>query len=164
LLAKSFRNYFIGSSTLLFTFPSRYSFTIGLVWYLALECGHPSLKREFAVSHPIQESLEFILDFAYTIFTFFDYLFHSILLSAIFRVRVLQPHVKRGLGFSLFARRLLRESLTISFPPGTKIFQFPDLPPHCKQRSHLAFTRRGYPIRTPTGHSFLPANRRLSRA
>ena len=44
-------------------------------------------------------------------------------------LEVLQPHVKRGLGCSQFARRLLRESLTISFPPGTKIFQFPGLPP-----------------------------------
>lgn len=56
LLADSFRNYFIGYSTLLFTFPLRYSFTIGLVWYLALECGHPSFRREFAVSQPTQES------------------------------------------------------------------------------------------------------------
>jgi len=30
-----------------------------------------------------------------------------------------QEQKVRGLGFSLFAHRLLRESLTFSFPPGT---------------------------------------------
>ncbi len=56
LLAHGFRFYFMGSSTLLFTFPSRYSFTIGLAWYLALERGRPRFRREFAVSQPTQES------------------------------------------------------------------------------------------------------------
>ena len=31
----------------LFTFPSRYSFTIGRQEYLALECGHPSFPQDF---------------------------------------------------------------------------------------------------------------------
>jgi hypothetical protein len=63
LLADGFRFYFTGSSTLLFTFPSRYSFTIGLVWYLALECGHPSFNREFAVSQFTQEHSRVVFGF-----------------------------------------------------------------------------------------------------
>jgi len=82
LLADGFRFYFTGSSTLLFTFPSRYSFTIGLIWYLVLECGHPGFRREFAVSQPTQESFIVLLDFAYGIITLFDRSFQSVLLSS----------------------------------------------------------------------------------
>lgn len=36
--------------------------------------------------------------------------------------------LRTSLGFSLFAHRLLRESHSFSFPPGTEIFQFPEFP------------------------------------
>ena len=42
--------------------------------------------------------------------------------SSIYKNRILKsynPRINSGLGCSLFARRLLRESLTISFPPPT---------------------------------------------
>ena len=80
LLANSFRYYFTGSLTLLFTFPSRYSFTIGHNVYLALECGHPRFLPEFAVSESTQESPRSNLGFVYTAFTFFGQVFHPVLL------------------------------------------------------------------------------------
>jgi hypothetical protein len=121
LLASSFRYYFTGSLTLLFTFPSRYSFTIGYDAYLALECGHPSFPPEFAVSEGTQEHLLVWLRFRihdYHVLRSGIPTCFSTLTSTV--MRVLQPpELLRGLGFSLFARRLLRESLTISIPQGT---------------------------------------------
>lgn len=55
---------------------------------------------------------------------------------------------KVDLGFSLFARRLLRESLTISFPPGTKIFQFPGFPSRQRRDDSASLQNRI----TPFGH------------
>ena len=56
-------------------------------------------------------------------------------------------------GFGLFPFRspLLRESRFLSFPPGTKMFQFPGLPPpalFCSGRGTRALPRVGFPIRT----------------
>ena len=81
LLAESFRYYFTGSSTLLFTFPSRYLFTIGLIWYLALERGRPSFLPEFAVSDSTQEHPMVLINLKYTTLTFFGQPFQVVLLS-----------------------------------------------------------------------------------
>ena len=54
LLAYGFRYYFTGPLGLLFTFPSRYSFTIGHDMYLALPRGRGRFYREFAVSQYTQ--------------------------------------------------------------------------------------------------------------
>ena len=43
-----FRNYFISLTGMLFTFPSRYSFTIDLEQYLALEVSAPGFRRGFS--------------------------------------------------------------------------------------------------------------------
>jgi hypothetical protein len=45
----------MGPLGLLFTFPSRYSFTIGHDTYLALPRGRGGFPREFAVSQGTQE-------------------------------------------------------------------------------------------------------------
>ena len=58
-----------------------------------------------------------LLIFAYTAVTFFGQLFHVVLL--ILRIQYRKPYnpeQKFGLDCSRFARRLLRESLAISFP------------------------------------------------
>jgi hypothetical protein len=58
--AHGFRIYFTPLDGVLFTFPSRYSFTIGHLGYLALERGRPCFQRDFAcpavltVSNPSQ--------------------------------------------------------------------------------------------------------------
>jgi hypothetical protein len=48
LEAHGFRVSFTPLAGVLFTCPSRYSFTIGHLGYLALECGHPCFQRDFA--------------------------------------------------------------------------------------------------------------------
>jgi hypothetical protein len=52
--------------------------------------------------------------------------------------KALQPRVRNGcpltrtrFGLFRFRSPLLAESRLISFPPGTEMFQFPGLPPHC---------------------------------
>ena len=82
------------------------------------------------------------LNFAYTAITFFGYLFRGILLPK------LLPHKRSlslrdwspttpliapcgatwGLGSSVFAHRYLRNTNNVSFPSGTKMFQFPEFP------------------------------------
>src|SRR5690606_19466311 len=64
-----------------------------------------------------------------------------------------------------FRSPLLRESIFLSIPPGTKMFQFPEFPPttyefSCRRRSN---TPPGSPIRTPPDQSSLPAPRGLSQ-
>ena len=61
--------------------------------------------------------------------------------------------------FGLFPFRspLLRESLLLSFPRGTEMFQFPrfPLPALCVQTGVTPFQVPGFPIRTSTDQRFL---------
>ena len=82
MLAIGFRYYFTGCLTLLFTFPSRYSSTIGHDVCLALHCGQRRFNREFAVSQPTQESPKLGSSFVYRAFTFFGHLFQGVLLPS----------------------------------------------------------------------------------
>src|SRR5690625_28995 len=73
----------------------------------------------------------------------------------------------KGARFRLlpFRSPLLRESIFLSIPSGTKMFQFPEFPPttyefSCRRRSN---TPPGSPIRTPPDQSSLPAPRGLSQ-
>ncbi len=112
LIADSFRYYFTGSHTLLFTFPSRYSFTIGQLAYLALERGRPSFTQEFAVSRDTQELARVTSGFAYETLTLFGLLFHGVWLPSINPISLsYNPLINQGLGCLRFARRLLRRSL-----------------------------------------------------
>ena len=63
-------------------------------------------------------------------------------------------------GLIPFRSPLLRESLSLSFPPGTEMFHFPGLAPF-RVTEHLPLP--GYPIRTSAGHSSFPANRSFSQ-
>ena len=47
---------FHSPSGVLFTFPSRYQFTIGRLWYLVLERGRPSFPQGFIVPHGTQDT------------------------------------------------------------------------------------------------------------
>ena len=94
---------------MLFTFPSRYSFTIGLVVYLALERGRPRFPPDN--SYPVV--LRILRDVPHVSSTRlslslapdstgFDYVWN-------YHVGVLQPPRRiEGLGCSAFARRYLR--------------------------------------------------------
>ena len=83
------------------------------------------------------------------------------------KVLALQPPTQKRVKFRLLPLRspLLRESIFLSIPPGTKMFQFPEFPPttyefSCRRRSN---TPPGSPIRTPPDQSSLPTPRGLSQ-
>ena len=69
-------------------------------------------------------------------------------------------------GNGLFPVRspLLRESLLLSFPPGTKMFQFPGFPPcgYLFTAWYRPFKSVGCPIRTPADLCLLTAPRSVS--
>ena len=155
----------MGSSTLLFTFPSRYSFTIGLVWYLALECGHPRFRREFAVSQPTQDTCaptyQFrILDFHYL---------WSVIPNCSTIDKYLHPgpttprrNVVQALPFSLAAysgnliRFLFLWLLRCFSSPG-------DLRGEINRHSSDILLSLDYSIRIPSDQHFVGGPRRLSR-
>ena len=58
-------------------------------------------------------------------------------------------------GLIPFRSPLLRESLLLSFPAGTEMFQFPQfpLPVLCVQTGVTPSRVPGFPIRTPTAHN-----------
>ena len=95
---------------MLFTFPSRYLFTIGHAGVLRLRGWSPYVQTGFHVPRPTQ-----ILLFR-------------------FRIRGCHPlwpnfpegsaNLIRGIGLVPVRSPLLRESLLMSFPPGTEMFQF----------------------------------------
>ena len=85
---------------MLFTFPSRYSSTIGRQECLALERGRPSFPQSLIVLRGTQEQTERQVNFGYETFTLFGGLFRSLLLPTCFMTLfafkpvVLQHHAK----------------------------------------------------------------------
>jgi hypothetical protein len=95
----------------LFTFPSRYLFTIGHTRVLRLGGWSPHVQTEFLV---------------FRLTRIFDGCFY------IRGYHPLRPgfpssstNVHRSIGLVPFRSPLLRESRLMSFPPGTEMFQFP---------------------------------------
>jgi hypothetical protein len=97
----------------LFTFPSRYWFTIGRQGVLRLGGWSPHVQTGFHVPRPTRGPNRFLPIRGY---------------------HPLRPdfpdgsgYYTRGTGLVPVRSSLLRESLLMSFPPGTEIFQFPGL-------------------------------------
>ena len=115
---------------MLFTFPSRYWFTIGRAVVLRLGRWSSQIPTGFLVSCGTQVPSRATSDFAYGPITLYRRTFQFV--SAILDgpiLRVLQPQRDESHWFSLFPVRspLLRESLLISFPPVTEMFHFTGL-------------------------------------
>ena len=120
---------------MLFTFPSRYSFTIGLVLYLALESGLPRFPRAFACPVVLRYWLKVLwilrtrLSRSLVCYSEqFCYPLHSYIVNP-----TTLPPCGESLGCSAFARRYLRNGSRqsrdmFSFPRVTKMFQFTRLP------------------------------------
>ena len=89
LSANSFMFYFTGRPALLFTFPSRYLFTIGLKLYLALEddripnglCQVAPPDSHRILDRGTQEIPKGQFGFEYETFTLFGQPFHVVLLA-----------------------------------------------------------------------------------
>ena len=139
----------------LFTFPSRYWFTIGGQEYLALGSGLPSFPQDFSCPVVLNSpsgactfSLTGLSPSPVVLSRFVRLRSRFLTPSPVLRSgrRVLQP--PSGIGpqtvkpdrFGLFPVRspLLGESLLISLPQGNLMFQFPCLPPLDNSRGFLA--------------------------
>ena len=109
------------------TFRSRYWFTIGHQGVLSLAGWAPQIQTRFHVSGPTQVPARKLSSFAYRTVTFYGAAFQPLPLDyQLSKCRPYNPQ-RRTPGFGLFRVRspLLTESLLLSFPPGTEMFQFP---------------------------------------
>ena len=80
-------------SGVLFTFPSRYLFTIDLQTFLALEGGPPRFGPDFTCPTLLRNILEFYTIFTYGTITLYGYTFQRHLVNrSKIHIEVLQPH------------------------------------------------------------------------
>ena len=114
---------------MLFTFPSRYWYTIGLTGVFSLAGWSRQIHAGFLVPRATQDTETQAHRFAYGALTLCGPPFQDG--SARMRMCVLRSYYPRRAqargGFGLFPGRspLLGESLLFSLPAGTKMFQFP---------------------------------------
>ena len=114
---------------MLFTFPSRYWFTIGRQGVFSLTGWSPRIPPEFHVLRGTRDAAELEMVFAYGAITLYDGP------SQVLQLTINQypygspttPQTASYLRFRLFPFRspLLRKSSFLSLPPGTEMFQFP---------------------------------------
>ena len=94
----------------LFTFPSRYWFTIGLLGVFSLTGWSRPIQTGFLVSRPTQDTAILRHVYLYKPFTFYGNVFQRIPIRCRSNFAVLQPRIcrnKYGLGCFPFARRYL---------------------------------------------------------
>ena len=118
LQANGFRVYFTPLFEVLFTFPSRYWFAIGLSEVFSLTGWSPQIQTGFHVSRLTQDTAKHQQGFVYGTLTLCGPLssgFHFLIFSY---VAVLQPRPCRntdGLGYCAFARHYLRNHFCFLF-------------------------------------------------
>ena len=84
--ADGFRVYFTPLFKVLFTFPSRYWFTIGLLGVFSLAGWAPRIQTGFLVSRLTQDTAKLGKRFVYGIVTLYDYSFQSIPLRSLLAI------------------------------------------------------------------------------
>ena len=122
----NFRFYFTPLTGVLFNFPSRYQSTFGQTRVFSLSPWSGQIPARFPVPRSTWGTSRVLPNFVYRTFTFFGRLFHAFLLflsNPILRPR--NPSSQRR-KFRLFPFRspLLGESLSVSSPGVTQMFQF----------------------------------------
>ena len=151
---------------MLFTFPSRYWFAIGLLRVFSLGGWARRIHTGLLVSRATQGYATLRIASCTSLSLSMERLskrFHSLYFM---RSRgPTTPKRPKPLGFGLFPVRspLLRESLLFSFPPGTKMFQFPGLSHH-KLCIHLCVVIHYDNRITPFGYLRIFAYLRLPEA
>src|SRR5205085_8514058 len=115
----------------LFTFPSRYSFTIGRQVVFRLQTWSSHIQAGVHVSRLTWGFRSALEDFAYGALTLYGPPFQTARLSSQVLNAAPQPRRSSLRRFGLFRFRspLLAESLLFSFPPGTEMFHFPGFAP-----------------------------------
>ena len=152
---------------MLFTFPSRYLFTIGRQLVFSLTPWSAWIHTKFHVHRVTQEFPRRAPVFGYGPLTLYGAIFHSLHLTSTLSHRgPTTPPASRWFGLFRFRSPLLTESFSLSVPLVTEMFHFTR---YCSSRAMYslgrngAFTPLGYPIRKPTGQSVCAAIRGLSQ-
>ena len=113
----------------LFTFPSRY-YSLSVTWsYLALGDGPPVFRQDFSCPDVLRippAFEQFRLRACYPVSMCFPTLFGY--RSPCFSGSIPRTYCYMRFGLLRFRSPLLSESFLLSFPPGTKMFQFPGFP------------------------------------
>ena len=149
---------------MLFTFPSRYWFAIGLLRVFSLGGWSRRIHTGFLVSRATQESATLRMASCTGLspsLERFSKRFHSP--SFLRHCSPTTPTMPEHRWFGLFPVRspLLGESLLFSLPTGTKMFQFPAFAHHIVVR--LSFRQPGCPIRKFTNQRLFAPPRDLSQ-
>ena len=122
LVSERFQDLFHLLFEVLFTFPSRYWFTIGLWEYLALPDGPGKFIQDFSCPALLRILLSNYISYLYGIITLYDQLSRHLPVLFYSNIAVLQPQHMHcytfGLGFRVRSP-LLAESLLFSSPKGT---------------------------------------------
>ena len=151
---------------MLFTFPSRYWFTIGRRGVLRLGGWSPQLPAGFLVSRGTQDTGPIEVNFVYGAITLCGWPFQChFTISSIF-MPVLQPHCNRshnGLGCSAFARHYLRNNLFSSGYLDVSVPRVPRTVAMNLRPATQAFPCVGFPIRKSTDQSSSATPRSLSQ-
>ena len=149
---------------MLFTFPSRYWFTIGLWGVFSLTGWSRLIHAEFLVLRATQDTAT-THNLARTGLSP-----STVCLSKQVPVQLLRryrgpttPTTPKRCRFGLFRVRspLLAESQLFSLPTGTKMFQFPAFAPYLVW--YLVFNQVGYPIRKSPDQRLFAPTRSLSQ-
>ena len=154
---------------MLFTFPSRYLFTIGRTGVLRLGRWSSQIPTGLLVPCGTQGTSRSSSGFTYGPITLSRSSFQnaSVTLAGTF-MEALQPRRDESLRFGLIRVRspLLPESRLISFPLGTEMFHFPrSASLHlCIQYRMGARVAAGFPIQTSSGHRLLGTSPKLFAA
>ena len=153
---------------MLFTFPSRYLFTIGRQLVFSLTRWSAQIHTRLHLYRVTQELPRRALVFGYGPLTLYGALFHTLHLtsqlplSGSYNPRVQAP----GFGLFRFRSPLLTESLSFSVPLVTEMFHFTRSRARRAMYSHgggRILIQPGYPIRKSTGRSVFAALRGLSQ-
>ena len=129
LVSIRFQVLFHSPPGVLFTFPSRY-YSLSVTWsYLALGDGPPVFRQDFSCPDVLRippAFEQFRLRACYPVSMCFPTLFGY--RSPCFTGSIPRTYCYMRFGLLRFRSPLLSESFLLSFPPGTKMFQFPGFP------------------------------------
>lgn len=168
LSAQGFRFYFTPLTGVLFTFPSRYLFTIGHRRVFSLRRWASRIQTEFHVFRSTWELTRRFQDFVYGSFTLFGETFQNLTLSInAFHLVVPQPqHRSVGLGCSPFVRHYLGNHGCFLFHQVLRCFTSLSIAPYtlCIQvQVILDLAGLGFPIRRSPDYSVFATTRSLSQ-
>ena len=152
---------------MLFTFPSRYLFTIGRQLVFSLTQWSASIHTKFHLYCVTQELPRGVWVFGYGSLTFYGAAFHPLHLTFALPHRgPTTPQASLWFGLIRFRSPLLTESHSLSFPPVTEMFHFTgsrvSFPMYSGKNDVILFTS-GYPIRKSPDQRVFAAPRSLSQ-